>query len=68
MFAFQLLRYMKKTVDTIIRLCIFVVIFIVMQIVASILTASIPFGDEVGLQRLTTYVISMLLTFGALRV
>lgn len=59
---------MRKVIDTSIRLSIFVVIFIAMQIVAAIIVTPMPLGDNMSLQRFVTYVLSMTLTLISLKV
>lgn len=58
---------MRKVVDTTFRLMVFLVIFIAMQIIAAIIVTPLPFGDDIALQRLITYAVSMTLTIVALK-
>lgn len=58
---------MKKVIETITRLALFLVIFVAMQIAAAYIVAPLPL-DDMSLRRLVSYVVSMALTFAMLRV
>lgn len=57
---------MRKLVDTVMRLLLFVVVFLLMQIVSIYIVKHLPLGGDASLQQLVTYSCSMLLTLIAL--
>ncbi|MBO7313238.1 MAG: hypothetical protein J6U48_03305, partial [Alistipes sp.] len=57
---------MRKLVDIVMRLLLFVVVFLLMQIVSIYIVKLLPLGGDAFLQQLVTYSCSMLLTLIAL--
>lgn len=58
---------MKKFADTIIRLAVFAIIFVAMQIVAGVVAAVMPHSEDASLQLFVGYTLSMVLTFVAVK-
>ena len=57
---------MKNVIEIVSRLCLFAIIFLLMQIVAAWLLPVVSFNDDVDLGQMIAYIIAMMLTLGAL--
>ena len=57
---------MKNVIEIVSRLCLFAIIFLLMQIVAAWLLPFVSFNDDVDLGQMIAYIIAMVLTLSAL--